>query len=101
MFGLMQRWPLLIHKIIDFAAEQYGHQHVVTRTVEGPIVRCTYRELRLRALRLAQLLDRIGIQAGDRVATLAWNTARHMETWYGITGIGAIYHTINPRLFPE
>ena len=101
MLGLIQDWPLLIHKIIDFAAEQHGHQHVVTRSVEGPITRCTYKDLRLRALKLAQLLDRAGVQAGDRIATLAWNTARHMETWYGITGIGAIYHTINPRLFPE
>ena len=101
MFGLMQDWPLLIHKIIDFAAEQHGHQHVVTRSVEGPITRCTYKDVRLRALKLAQLLDRVGIKAGDRIATLAWNTARHMESWYGITGIGAIYHTINPRLFPE
>ena len=101
MFGLMQDWPLLIHKIIDFAAEQHGHQHVVTRSVEGPITRCTYKDVRLRALKLAQLLDRAGMKAGDRIATLAWNTARHMESWYGITGIGAIYHTINPRLFPE
>jgi len=101
MFGLMQDWPLLIHKIIDHAAEQHGHQQVVTRSVEGPITRCTYRDIRLRALKLAQLLDRAGIKPGDRIATLAWNTARHMESWYGITGIGAIYHTVNPRLFPE
>ena len=58
-------------------------------------------QIRARALKVAQRLDRDGIRLGDRVATLAWNTWRHLEAWYGITGIGAIYHTVNPRLFPE
>jgi len=101
MFGLMQDWPLLIHKVIDYAALQHGDREVVTRSVEGPITCTTYAQMRIRALKLAQLLARFGIKSGDRVATLAWNTARHMETWYGITGIGGIYHTVNPRLFPE
>jgi fatty-acyl-CoA synthase len=101
MLGQMQDWPLLLHKIIDYAALQFGEQEIVTRSVEGPLTRTTYAQTRLRALRLAQALAREGIRLGDRVATLAWNTARHLECWYGISGIGAIYHTVNPRLFPE
>ncbi len=101
MLGQMQDWPLLIHKIIDFAGAQHGRQEVVSRLVEGPIHRTTYGALRARSLQVAQRLAREGIKLGDRVATLAWNTSRHLEAWYGITGIGAIYHTVNPRLFPE
>src|SRR5204863_92529 len=101
MLGLMQDWPLLCHRIIDHAAIQHGNRAVVTRSVEGPIHTTNYREIRLRALKLAQRLDRDGIKSGDRVATLAWNSWRHLEAWYGILGIGAVYHTVNPRLFPE
>ena len=101
MLGLMQDWPLLLHRIIDHAALQHGAREIVGRSVEGPVVRTTYGEARLRALKLGQCLARDGIGNGDRVATLAWNTARHLEAWYGISGIGAIYHTVNPRLFPE
>ncbi len=101
MLGLMQDWPLLIHRIIDQAARQHGSQEVVTRSVEGPIERITYREVHMRALKVAQRLVQDGIKPGDRIATMAWNTARHLEAWYGITGAGAVYHTINPRLFPE
>ena len=101
MLGLMQDWPLLCHRIIDHAAIQHGNREVVTRSIEGPIHRTNYREVRKRALKVAQRLEKEGIKLGDRVATLAWNTWRHLETWYGITGIGAVYHTINPRLFPE
>ena len=101
MLGLMQDWPLLCHRIIDHAAIQHGNRPVVTRSVEGPIHTTNYIEVRRRALKLAQRLDRDGIKPGDRVATMAWNTWRHLEAWYGITGIGAVYHTVNPRLFPE
>ncbi len=101
MFGLMQDWPLLLHRIIDHAATNHAERRVVTRSVEGPITTTTYAAIRARALRLAKRLDREGIRLGDRVATLAWNTARHLECWYGIVGVGAIYHTVNPRLFPE
>ncbi|HEY7458167.1 MAG TPA: AMP-binding protein, partial [Xanthobacteraceae bacterium] len=101
MLGLMQEWPLLCHKIIDHAAIHHPRRPIVTRSVEGPIVTTTYRDVRQRALRLAKRLDKDGIRLGDRVATLAWNTWRHLEAWYGIMGIGAIYHTLNPRLFPE
>ncbi|MGO4716243.1 fatty-acid--CoA ligase [Bradyrhizobium sp. 2TAF24] len=101
MLGLMQDWPLLCHRIIDHAARVHGSQEVVTRSVEGPIHRTTYAEIRTRALNVAQRLDRDGIKFGDRVATIAWNTWRHLECWYGIMGIGAVCHTVNPRLFPD
>ncbi len=101
MQGLMQNWPLLCHRIIDHAASIHGDREVVTRSVEGPIVRTNYRNIRTRALKVAQKLDGEGIKLGDRVATIAWNTWRHLECWYGIMGIGAICHTVNPRLFPD
>jgi fatty-acyl-CoA synthase len=101
MLGLMQDWSLLCHRVIDHAATNHGRREVVSRSVEGPIHATTYEAVRTRALKVAQRLDRDGIRLGDRVATLAWNTWRHLEAWYGITGIGAIYHTVNPRLFPE
>ncbi|WP_298270345.1 AMP-binding protein [uncultured Bradyrhizobium sp.] len=97
----MQDWPLLCHKIIEHAAKYHGTQEVVTRSVEGPIHRTTYAEIHARALKVSQSLERDGIKLGDRVATIAWNTWRHLEVWYGIMGIGAICHTVNPRLFPE
>ena len=101
MRGLMQDWSLLIHRVIDYAATEHPEREVVSRLVEGPLHRSNYGEIRRRALRCAKRLAAEGIGVGDRVATLAWNTARHLETWYGITGIGAIYHTVNPRLFAD
>ncbi len=101
MFGRMQEWPLLMHKIVDFAAIQFPNQEVASRMVEGPMHRTTYAEIRERTLKVAKRLERDGIKLGDRVATLAWNGYRHLEAWYGITGLGAVYHTVNPRLFPE
>ena len=101
MLGLMQDWPLLCHCIIEHAAAIHGNQEIVTRSVEGPIVRTTYKQIHERALRVSQALDRAGIKLGDRIATIAWNTARHLECWYGIMGLGAICHTVNPRLFPD
>jgi fatty-acyl-CoA synthase len=101
MLGLMQDWPLLCHRIIDHAAINHPDRPIVTRSVEGSIHSTNYAQIRARALRVAQRLERDGIRLGDRVATLAWNTWRHLEAWYGIMGIGAIYHTVNPRLFPD
>ena len=101
MRGLMQEWPLLCHKIIDHAARQHGDREVVSRSVEGPIHRTNYREVQARARRVAKRLDSDGFRLGDRGATLAWNTWRHLEVWYGLLGLGGIYHTVNPRLFPE
>jgi len=101
MLGLMQGWPLTVDKIIDHARNWHGDREVVSRSVEGPIVRTTYADLHERAKRLSNALKAMGVQKGDRVATLAWNTGRHMEAWYGIMGIGAVCHTLNPRLFAE
>jgi fatty-acyl-CoA synthase len=101
MLGLMQDWPLLTHRIIDHAAVNHGERPIVTRSVEGPFHTTNYGQVRARALKVAQRLEKDGIRLGDRVATLAWNTWRHLEAWYGIMGIGAIYHTVNPRLFPD
>jgi len=101
MLGLMQDWPLLCHRVIDHAATYHPARTVVSRSLEGPIHTTNYAEIRARALKVAQRLERDGIRLGDRVATLAWNTWRHLEAWYGIMGIGAIYHTVNPRLFAD
>jgi acyl-CoA synthetase (AMP-forming)/AMP-acid ligase II len=101
MLGLMQDWPLTVDRIIDHARNWHGHREVVTRSVEGPIVRTTYAEIHARAKRVSSVLKDWDVRVGDRVATLAWNSGRHIEAWYGIMGIGAVCHTLNPRLFPE
>jgi fatty-acyl-CoA synthase len=101
MFGLMQDWPLLCHRVIDHAATFHPERRIISRSIEGPIHTITYAAIRQRALRLAKRLEKDGIKLGDRVGTLAWNTSRHLEAWYGILGIGAVYHTVNPRLFPD
>jgi acyl-CoA synthetase (AMP-forming)/AMP-acid ligase II len=101
MQGLMQDWPLRVTSIIDHAARFHGDREVVTRTVEGPITRTTYKDIHLRARKTAQALTKLGVKEGDVVATMAWNTARHLEAWYGIMGMGAVCHTLNPRLFAE
>ena len=101
MLGLMQDWPLTVDKILDHAKNWHPHREVVTRSVEGPIVRSTYGEIHGRAKRVSNVLKSWDVKVGDRVATLAWNTGRHIEAWYGIMGIGAVCHTLNPRLFPE
>ncbi len=101
MRGLMQDWPLLCHRILDHAATFHADRPIVSLMIEGPIHRTTYGEVRKRALKVAQRLERDGVRFGDRVATLAWNTFRHVEAWYGIMGIGAVYHTVNPRLFAD
>ncbi len=101
MLGLMQDRPLLISQIIDFAAAYYPEVEIVTRTVEGPIYRYGYRDAAKRSKQLAEALQGLGIKLGDRVGTIAWNTYRHFELYFGISGIGAVLHTINPRLAPE
>jgi len=101
MLGQMQDWPLLLHRIIDHAATYHGGRQIISRSIEGPIHTTTYAEIRARAKKVAQRLARDGVKPGDRVATLAWNTWRHLEAWYGIVGVGAVYHTVNPRLFTD
>ena len=101
MLGLMQDWPLTVDRILDHARNWHPEREVVTRSVEGPVVRTTYAEIHARAKRVSDVLKGWDVKVGDRVATLAWNTGRHIEAWYGIMGIGAVCHTLNPRLFPE
>ncbi len=101
MLGLMQDWPLLCHKVIDHAGLFHGKREVISRSVEGPIHRTDYATVRSRSLQMAKRLEKDGIKVGDRIGTLAWNTWRHLEAWYGIMGCGAVYHTLNPRLFPQ
>src|SRR5271154_3183539 len=101
MRGLMSERPLLISGIIAHAALYHADTEIVTRTVEGPIHRYTYTDAEHRTKQLARALLRLGIRPGDRIGTLAWNTHRHFELYYGISGIGAVCHTINPRLYDE
>jgi fatty-acyl-CoA synthase len=101
MFGLMQDRPLLIQQLIDHAAQNHGDTEIVSRTVEGGIHRYTYKDARVRAKQVAEALLGLGIEPGDRIGTLAWNGYRHFELYYGISGMGGVCHTINPRLFPE
>ena len=101
MLGLMQDRPLLISSLIEHAARYHPAVEIVSRTCEGATVRTNYAGLRDRAAKLARALLRLGVKPGDRVATLAWNTHRHMELYFAVSGIGAVLHTVNPRLFPE
>jgi fatty-acyl-CoA synthase len=99
--GLIQDRPLLISSLIEHANACHPGIEIVSRTVEGPIHRCTWGDIRLRSKRVAKALLALGVAPGDRIATLAWNGYRHMELYYGVSGMGAVLHTINPRLFPE
>jgi 3-(methylthio)propionyl---CoA ligase len=97
----MQAHPLLISSLIEHAATQHADTEIVSRTVEGSIHRYTYRDANRRAKRLANALKHLKVKTGDRIATLAWNGYRHYELYFAISGMGAIVHTVNPRLFPE
>jgi fatty-acyl-CoA synthase len=101
MLGLMQHRPLLISSLIEHANTCHPDAEIVSRTVEGPLHRCTYRDVRRRSKQVANALGALGVRPGDRIATLAWNGYRHMELYFGVSGMGAVLHTINPRLFPE
>lgn len=99
MLGLMQRGNLTVDKFLAHAARWHANQEVVSRTASGALVRVSYAELHKRSKQVSNALVSLGIKPGDRVATLASNTARHMEVWYGTMGLGAVCHTLNPRLF--
>jgi acyl-CoA synthetase (AMP-forming)/AMP-acid ligase II len=101
MLGLMQDHPLLISTLIRHAAANHGRREVVSRLNDGSIHRTDYATIERRARRLATGLESQGLRRGDRVGTLAWNTYRHLECFYGISGMGAVLHTINPRLFKD
>jgi fatty-acyl-CoA synthase len=97
----MQDRPLLISSIIEHAVAMHATAEIVSRTVEGPLHRCTYGDIRRRAKQASNALSALGVAPGDRIATLAWNGYRHLELYYGVSGLGAVLHTINPRLFRE
>ena len=101
MLGLMQDRPLLVSSLIEYAARYHPTVEIVSKTCEGATLRTNYANLRARAAKLAKALIRLGVKPGDRVATLAWNTHRHMELYFAVSGLGAVLHTVNPRLFPE
>src|SRR5262245_572816 len=100
MKGLMQNQPLLLSSLLRHADRFHSDTEIVSRTVEGPIHRYVYRDAARRTRKLADALRRRGVVPSDRIATLAWNTYRHFEIEHGVTGIGAIWHAINPRLIP-
>ena len=100
--GMMMDRPLLISSLIDYAVDYFGEREVVSVTADDPLHRTNYRRIGARAKQLAKALTKdFGIEPGDRVATLAWNDHRHLEIYYGVSGSGAVCHTINPRLFAE
>ena len=101
MRGQMMEQPLLISALLQHAETYHGDTEIVSRTVEGPIHRYTYREAARRARQLANALAGLGVQHGDTVGTLAWNGYRHYEIYFASSGSGAICHTVNPRLFAE
>ena len=101
LHGLMMNSPLLISSLITHADRHHGDSEIVSRRVEGDVHRTTYGELHRRARQMANALHGIGVGAGDRVATLAWNGYRHMELYFAVSGSGSVLHTINPRLHPE
>ena len=101
MLGIMQDRPLLISSLIEHANHCHPNSEIVSRTIEGPIHRCTYGDIARRSKQVANALLGLGVKPGDRIGTLAWNGYRHMELYFGVSGMGAVLHTINPRLFPE
>ncbi len=101
MQGLMMDMPLLISSLLRHAARHHGETEIVSRRVEGDIHRYTYKDCHERSRRLADAFVRSGSAIGDRIATLAWNGYRHLEMYYAVGGMGAVVHTVNPRLHPE
>lgn len=101
MLGLMQARPLMISSIMRHAARNHATTEIVSKTVEGTIHRTNYAETERRMRRLVRVFERLGVKAGDRVGTLAWNGYRHLEVYHAAPGMGALYHTINPRLGVE
>src|SRR5262245_6755778 len=101
MFGQMMDRPLLISAIARHAELASPHQEIVSVTADHPRHRCTYAQAFARSRKLANALARLGMQRGDRIATLAWNDFRHFEIYYGVSCSGFVCHTINPRLFED
>src|SRR5437763_14497379 len=98
MRARMMDRALTLPSILEYAARYHPNRQVVDRMVEGPIHRDGYEDALKRSKRMANALIALGVKPGDRVATLAWSTHRHFELYFAVTGVGAILHTINPRL---
>ncbi len=101
MHNLMQDWNMRVSHILDHAVKYHPKRTITTRTVEGPIEVTTWKGIREGALRVAEGLHKMGLGSGDAVGVMAWNTARHLQVWYGVSGAGAVLHTLNPRLSQE
>ena len=101
MLGNMQEGQLLISGLIEHAETYHKDTEIVSRSVEGPIHRYTLKDAADRSRKLANALGKLDLQQGDVVGTLAWNTFRHFELYFGVSGIGCVVNTVNPRLFPE
>ena len=101
MHDLMQDWPLRVNSILDHAARYHANRPITSRSAEGPVSTTSWSAVHLQARRCTQALRRLGVTPGDVVGVMAWNTARHLEVWYGVPGAGAVLHTLNPRLSPD
>ena len=99
--GLIMDMPLMISSAIQHAAAFHGGTQIVARDTDGTIHRYTYAQAHRRTKRLANALGRLGVRRGDRIGTLGWNTHRHFELFYGVSGSGAVLHPVNPRLFAD
>ncbi|MEM7291158.1 MAG: AMP-binding protein, partial [Pseudomonadota bacterium] len=101
MLGQMMERQLLISDIIEHAARYHGDTEIVSMNCDGSQTRTNYAELRTRSKQIGSAMIKLGMNQSDRVGTLAWNNHRHLELYYGISGMGLVFHTVNPRLFPE
>ncbi len=101
MFGLMQQQELLISGLIEFAERNHGDTEIISRRVEGDIHRSNWREVAKRSRQIANALKHLELEAGARIATIAWNGYRHLELYFGVSGTARVLHTINPRLHPD
>jgi len=96
--GEAQAFALTLDKFLEHAAKWHPRAEVASARESGIVDRVGYAQLKQRSQRVSALLANFGVAAGDRVATLAWNTQAHVEVWYAIMGMGAVCHTLNPRL---
>jgi len=101
MAGAMQGSALKITNLIDHAAREHADREIVSYWADGSLTRTDWAGIGLGARKFAQAMKRLGMEKGDRIATIAMNHAHHLISWYGSAGIGGILHTINPRLFEE
>lgn len=101
MLGNMMFQPLLISSMIEHAGRYHADTEIISKNTDTSIKKTNWGEIRENSKRFANVLQQFGLTLGDRVATIAWNNHRHLESWYAISGSGLVCHTINPRLFPE